>query len=70
MRKPGFLEAFRILSARPECEHGLNGPCAVCGPGATLEEARILSGEALASQERIEALRQKYGHRRRTPEWA
>jgi hypothetical protein len=35
-----FFEDLEVLASRPECEHGLNGPCSECGPSLTLEEAR------------------------------
>jgi hypothetical protein len=34
-----LLAALRILAARPECVHGLNGPCRECGPSLSLDEA-------------------------------
>jgi hypothetical protein len=34
----GFMEMFRILGSRPQCEHNLNGPCRECGRGMTLAE--------------------------------
>lgn len=37
------------LADRPECEHGLNGPCRACGPSLTL-------AESIAWQEQFEAL--------------
>jgi hypothetical protein len=34
-----LVAAFNALAARPQCEHNLNGRCAVCGPSLNLEEA-------------------------------
>jgi hypothetical protein len=30
--------ACRLLAARPECVHHLNGPCNVCGPSLSLDQ--------------------------------
>jgi hypothetical protein len=40
-----FFEMLKVLSRRPECEHNLNGPCKVCGPGLTLAETGRWQGE-------------------------
>jgi hypothetical protein len=34
-----LFDALRILADRPQCEHGLNGPCRECGPSLSLDEA-------------------------------
>lgn len=30
--QPGFFSLIARLADRPECLHGLNGPCSECGP--------------------------------------
>jgi hypothetical protein len=33
-----LIEILNLLADRPQCEHNLNGPCRICGPGLTVEE--------------------------------
>ena len=38
------LDHLNALAARPTCDHGLNGPCKVCGPPTPL---RALLGDPI-----------------------